>query len=185
MATWKTRGLRGSLFEELINRTNEKYREQGLALIQKIPTPITPIQIDKESRHITLAYFNQKSTVDYIGVVQGIPLCFDAKESADTTFSLQNIHPHQVRFMREFEQQDGIAFFLIYYTHKDQYYYLPFRHFYPFWERAVRGGRKSFRMDELDPAYIIPSQQGLIVPYLDMVNRDLLERQTEDEESAE
>ena len=185
MATWKTRGLRGSLFEELINRTNEKYREQGLALIQKIPTPITPIQIDKESRHITLAYFNQKSTVDYIGVVQGIPLCFDAKESADTTFGLQNIHPHQVRFMREFEQQDGIAFFLIYYTHKDQYYYLPFRHFYPFWERAVRGGRKSFRMDELDPAYIIPSQQGLIVPYLDMVNRDLLERQNEDEESAE
>ena len=157
MATWKTRGLRGSLFEELINRTNEKYREQGLALIQKIPTPITPIQIDKESRHITLAYFNQKSTVDYIGVVQGIPLCFDAKD----------------------------AFFLIYYTHKDQYYYLPFRHFYPFWERAVRGGRKSFRMDELDPAYIIPSQQGLIVPYLDMVNRDLLERQNEDEESAE
>ena len=25
MATWKTRGLRGSLFEELINRTNENH----------------------------------------------------------------------------------------------------------------------------------------------------------------
>ena len=66
--------MRGSLLEDLINRTNEKYRENGLALIQKIPTPITPMQIDRESRHITLAYFNQKSTVDYIGVVQGIPL---------------------------------------------------------------------------------------------------------------
>ena len=80
MATWKTRGLRGSLLEDLVNRTNEKYRERGLALIQKVPTPITPMQIDQESRHITLAYFNQKSTVDYIGVVQGIPVCFDAKE---------------------------------------------------------------------------------------------------------
>ena len=55
MATWNSRGLRGSTLEELINRSNEKYREQGLALIQKVPTPITPIQIDRESRHITLA----------------------------------------------------------------------------------------------------------------------------------
>ncbi|RKJ31443.1 Holliday junction resolvase RecU, partial [bacterium 1XD42-8] len=87
MATWSSRGLRGSGFEEQINRTNEKYREKGLALIQKVPTPITPIRIDKENRHITLAYFEQKSTVDYIGAVQGIPVCFDAKECSLDTFS--------------------------------------------------------------------------------------------------
>ena len=46
MATWNSRGLRGSTLEDLINRTNEKYLENGLALIQKIPTPITPIKID-------------------------------------------------------------------------------------------------------------------------------------------
>jgi recombination protein U len=89
MATWNSRGLRGSTLEEMINRTNEKYEEQHLALMQKIPTPITPVNIDKDSRHITLAYFEQKSTVDYIGAVQGIPVCFDAKESKTTTFSLQ------------------------------------------------------------------------------------------------
>ena len=49
MATWNSRGLRGSTLEDMINRTNEQYMEQGLALIQKIPTPITPINIDKES----------------------------------------------------------------------------------------------------------------------------------------
>ena len=69
----QSRGLRGSLLEEMINMSNEVYRKNGLALIQKVPTPITPINIDKETRHITLAYFEQKSTVDYIGVVQGIP----------------------------------------------------------------------------------------------------------------
>ena len=46
MATWNSRGLRGSGLEDLINRTNESYREKGLALIQKVPTPITPIKID-------------------------------------------------------------------------------------------------------------------------------------------
>ena len=55
MGTWNSRGLRGSTFEELVNRTNEQYREKGLGLIQKIPTPITPVRMDKETRHITLA----------------------------------------------------------------------------------------------------------------------------------
>ena len=123
MATWNSRGLRGSALEELVNRTNEKYRENGLALMQKVPTPITPIKMDKETRHITLAYFDQKSTVDYIGTVQGIPVCFDAKESAAETFSLQNIHAHQVAFMEDFEKQRGVAFFLIHYTKKDFMYY--------------------------------------------------------------
>ena len=80
MAAWNSRGLRGSTLEEMVNRTNEQYASKKLALIQKIPTPITPVRIDKEHRHITLAYFDQRSTVDYIGAVQGIPVCFDAKE---------------------------------------------------------------------------------------------------------
>ena len=67
----------------MINRTNEKYREQKLALIQKVPTPITPVRMDGE-RHITLAYFDQKSTVDYIGVIQGIPVCLCGSSNSRT-----------------------------------------------------------------------------------------------------
>ena len=94
MGTWNSRGLRGSTFEELINMTNDIYTEKNLALVQKIPTPITPVEINQSTRQITLAYFEKDSTVDYIGVVQGIPICFDAKECAVDTFSLQNIHDH-------------------------------------------------------------------------------------------
>ena len=173
MTTWNSRGLRGSGLEDLINRTNEKYEESGLCLIQKIPTPITPINIDKQSRHITLAYFDQKSTVDYIGAVQGIPVCFDAKECTIDTFPIHNIHEHQVEFMRKFEEQRGVAFFLLYYTNRDVYYYLPFRELLPFWNRARNGGRKSFRYDELDPKWILPKKHGVLVPYLDMISLDL------------
>ncbi len=136
MGTWNTRGLRGSTLEEMINRSNEKYRENGLALIQKVPTPITPMEIDKEGSRITLAYFDQKSTVDYIGVVQGVPVCFDAKECADSTFALRNIHPHQIEFMRDFEKQDGVAFLLIHFTGLDELYYLKFEKMWEFWQRA-------------------------------------------------
>lgn len=177
MATWNSRGLRGSTLEDLINRTNEKYLENGLALIQKIPTPITPINIDKENRHITLAYFDQKSTVDYIGAVQGIPVCFDAKECAADTFSLQNIHDHQVEFMVNFEKQGGIAFLILYYSHKDLFYYLNLEQLLVFWRRAKDGGRKSFRFDELDPKFEIPKKHGVLVPYLEMLNLDLEQRE--------
>ena len=176
MATWNSRGLRGSSFEEFINRTIEIYRENGLALIQKIPTPITPVEIDKDHRHITLAYFEQKSTVDYIGVVQGIPVCFDAKECSSDTFPLQNVHEHQISFMDHFEQQDGVSFLLICFTQYDRYYYLTFDLLLKFWNRSMDGGRKSFRIEELDPAFFFEREGNLLVPFLNPLQQDLERR---------
>ncbi len=177
MGTWNTRGLRGSTLETMINHTNEKYRENGLALIRKIPTPITPIRIDKDSSQITLAYFDEKSTVDYIGVAQGIPVCFDAKECATPTFALQNIHEHQVFFMQDFEAQEGVAFLMIHFTAENVLYYMRLRELMIFWDRAKQGGRKSFRMDELEEEYFFHSHNGVLVPYLEMLNKDLSERE--------
>ena len=174
MPSWNSRGLRGSALEELINLSNETYREKKLALIQKVPTPITPITIDKSSRHITLAYFDQKSTVDYIGVVQGIPVCFDAKECAADTFALANVHEHQVKFMKEFEEQGGISFLIIFFKKQDCYYYLPYDRLQFFWERAASGGRKSFRFDELDKDWIVTTSGGVYVHYLEKLQKDLL-----------
>ena len=176
MGTWNSRGLRGSTLEEFLNRTNEKYLEQGLALIQKIPTPITPVKIDKEHRHITLAYFDQRSTVAYIGAVQGIPVCFDAKECHADTFPLQNLHEHQVEFMREFEKQDGISFLIIYYSARNELYYMPFEEIDRFWNRAKEGGRKSVRYEELNPKYFMTLKNGCMVPYLDALQIDLENR---------
>lgn len=176
MPSWNSRGLRGSTLEEIINLTNQKYRMNHLALIQKIPTPIKPITIEKNTRHITLAYFEQKSTVDYIGTVQGIPVCFDAKECAIDTFPLQNVHEHQIQFMKEFEEQNGIAFLLIYFAKHDLFYYLTFEQLLKFWERAKNGGRKSFLFEELDPHYQISTHNGVFVHYLEMIQKDLENR---------
>lgn len=175
MATWKSRGLRGSALEDLINKTNEKYKEMNLAIVQKIPTPITPVKMNSSSQ-ITLAYFDQKSTVDYIGVVQGVPICFDAKECKTDRFPLQNIHEHQVDFMENYEKQGGVAFFVIYYTHKDLMIYLPFDMFKFFWDRSLNGGRKSFLLEELNPDFIIEQNEIVFVPYLVPLKKDIEER---------
>lgn len=121
MSTWKSSdGLRGSFLETLINESNKKYEEKGLALVQKIPTPIVPVKMNKGQ--ITLAFFEQKSTVDYLGCVQGIPICFDAKECNVDSFPLKNVHKHQLDFMKKLEIQKGISFFIIYFKKRDLFF---------------------------------------------------------------
>ena len=177
MCAWNGHGLRGSMLEDIINRTNESYRIKRLGVIQKIPTPITPVEMNKK-RQITLAYFDMKSTVDYIGTVQGIPVCFDAKECATDTFPLQNIHEHQIRFMHDFEEQSGVAFLIVYYTVRDEMYYLPFRDIYSFWQRMEKGGRKSFRYEEIDKAYRVFRKGEFLCHYLEALDADLKTRKT-------
>jgi recombination protein U len=71
MGYWNSRGLRGSQLEENLNITNKIYLEQGLAVVQKIPTSIKPVELDPAKGTIKLAYFEEKSTVDYLGNIQG------------------------------------------------------------------------------------------------------------------
>ena len=176
MATWKSGGLRGQGLEEMLNFVNDIYLQRGLALVQKIPTPITPIEIDKRKRHITLAYFDKKSTVDYIGVVQGIAICFDAKECAYDRFSLANIHEHQIDFMKSFEEQNGVAFLIIHFTQRDEVYYISYRQLRKYWDRMLLGGRKSFTYEEVDKEYRILRNKEVCIHYLEQLQKDLSSR---------
>jgi len=176
MATWNSRGLRGSTLEELINHTNELYREKGLGLVQKIPTPITPVKIDKDNGNISLAYFEKDSTVDYIGVIQGVPICFDAKECSVDTFSLRNIHEHQIQFMQDFEKQQGISFLIIMFTARNEFYYLRYSELKKYLDRINDGHAKNFKYIELDPQFFIKAESGALVHYLKGLQLDLKER---------
>ncbi len=170
MGHWNTRGLRGSTLEEMINLTNDRYKEKGLALIQKIPTPITPVRIDSSNHTISLAYFDQQSTVDYIGAVQGIPVCFDAKETRGKNLPLRNIHEHQIEFMRLFQNQKGLAFLIVYFESYREYYFLSLDKLCFFFERSKNGGRKSIAYEEFDRRYLIHSKSGFIIHYLEAIN---------------
>ncbi len=173
MGAWHTRGLRGSVLEECINFTNEYYRQHGIAVVQKIPTPITPVEMNKETSTITLAYFDKQSTVDYIGAVQGIPICFDAKEAAQPRLPLQNIHEHQVKFMEDFAKQGGISFLIVNFTTEGEFYLLPLEVMKDYWDKAQKGGRKSIPYSAFEERYKIELKNGAMLNYLDAVNEYL------------
>ncbi len=170
MGYWTTRGLRGSVLEELINMTNEVYKQRHVAIIQKIPTPITPVELDREHGNISRAFFDHASTVDYIGVVQGIPICFDAKETAEARLPLQNVHEHQIEFMREYELNGGVAFLLVYFKKTDEYFLLPFEVLKKYWDGAQAGGRKSIPYAAFDKELLIHNQNGYALNYLETLN---------------
>ena len=166
MGYWNTRGLRGNDLEEQINITTELYREKKLGIIQKIPTPIKPINIDQSNRTITLAYFEQKSTVDYVGVIQGIAVCFDAKETAKVSLPISNIHKHQVEFMKDFKSQGGESFLVVHFKKYEEYYLLPIEELDEFYTDAQIGGPKSIPYSKFDKRYLIPVKDGLYIHYL-------------------
>ncbi len=170
MPYWTTRGLRGSAFEELINMTNAQYMHRGLAVIQKVPTPVTPVEVNNASRTITSAYFEKKSTVDYIGVAQGIALCFDAKETQVKNLPLKNIHGHQMEFMEAFTRQEGVSFLLVNFRETGEVFFLPFDEIKIHYDRAQSGGRKSIPYGAFDKRYIVPNKGGFPVHYLEAVN---------------
>lgn len=161
MAYYGTRGLRGSVLEDMINMANDTYRRQGIALVQKIPTPIKPVEFDSRRRTISLAYFEQRSTVDYIGVLHGIPMCFDAKETAQRNLPVANIHAHQVEFMREFDRQGGLAFLLVHFSAEDSYYLLPFEVLNTYFDEAgEHKGAKTIPREFFEERFRIPLHCG-------------------------
>ena len=78
--------------------------------------------------------------------------------------------------MKEFEEQGGVAFLIIEYTHKNLFIYMPFKDIYYFWKRMKDGGRKSFQFKEVDLSYQIKLKGGLL-HYLEALQKDLETRE--------
>jgi recombination protein U len=163
---WTT-GLRGNTLESLINITNDIYRRRALAVVEKIPTPITPVRLDAEQENIiSSAYIERKSTVDYIGAAQGIPVCFDAKETNRPSLPLRNVHAHQIEFMRDFSAQGGAAFIIVYFRAYDEKFFMPFEDLAGHAGTMSAGGRKSIPIAAFNPLYRIEAEGAAHVHWL-------------------
>lgn len=105
---YNTYANRGAILEDLITYTSEQYKKNGIAVINKVPTPVTVLKSGK-------GFFKGKSTVDYTGALKGGQfVCFEAKETKQTSsFPLKNIHQHQIEYMRAVEYMGGLAFLIV------------------------------------------------------------------------
>jgi recombination protein U len=145
---------RGMTLEEDLNETNEYYRNRGIAVVHKKPTPVQIVQVDYPKRSAAVikeAYFKLASTTDYNGVYKGRYIDFEAKETQNpTSFPLKNFHQHQIDHMIEIISQDGISFVILRFTKFEQVYLLEGKQLLSYWERMQSGGRKSITKEEIE-----------------------------------
>ncbi len=150
---------RGLSLEDDINQSNQSFLDRNLANIHKKPTPITIVKVDYPSRSkakITEAYFKVPSTTDYNGVYKCRAIDFEAKETLNkTSFSLNNIHPHQIKHMVNVAEHGGICFLIIRFASLGETYYLSIDKLIEFTNNQVR---KS-----LPYAWI--KTNGILIPY--------------------
>ena len=150
---------RGMSFEADINASNEYYKEKGVCLITKRPTPINIVKVDySKGAMITHAYFEAQSTTDYNGVYKGKYIDFEAKNTKNkTSFPLSNITKHQIEHLKLVLKHGGLAFFIIQFESLDKVYLLDASYVIEFYEH---GERKSIPLDcfenngvEIEKAY--------------------------------
>ena len=133
---------RGMTLESELNFSNEYYRDIDKAYIYKKPTPIKITKVDYPSRDkavIKEAFFTVPSTTDYNGIYKGKYIDFEAKETkSKTSFTLNNIHPHQIEHLKNIARHGGIAFLIIRFTELNETYYLRIKELVEFLKNEER-----------------------------------------------
>ena len=164
-------GNRGMDLEEDINLSNDFYRNNGLCLITKRPTPINVVKVDySKGAIITNAYFEKQSTTDYNGVYKGRYIDFEAKSTIKTTsFPLSNISSHQIEHLKNVLKHQGIAFFIIEFAKLNEVYLLDASYVINFYEH---GERKSIPYREfLEHAHLIKKGFAPRLNYLEIIDK--------------
>jgi len=167
MTRWNSMGHRGDHTEDIINFTNDIYEQHGCALMKKIATPIKVTKIG--GGRIQEGYYEEKSTVDYVGIIQGTAVCFDAKETNHCSLPIQNIHSHQIEYMQKFRQQGGIAFVLCNFKRFSDFVLIPLETIEIYCNNSSNGGRKSIPYSDLDPQFSISLNEDGTLSYIEKI----------------
>ncbi|GAB3065337.1 Holliday junction resolvase RecU [Salinicoccus sesuvii] len=155
---------RGKFLESVIERSNITYKTKGIALIEKVATPIN------YNTRTNKAFHEKKSTVDFIGcMANGGPfIAFDAKETKGKSFPFANVTDHQIEYMEYTNRMGHVAFLLLYFTDLRECYRLTIDQYVTYKQAA---DRKSIPHQWIkDNAVLIESGYGLPLDYLKNIN---------------
>lgn len=122
---------RGMFLEEVINRTINYYAENKLAYIEKkyLPVKFSAIKNSKSKLKACNAFIYRKSTVDYTGCANGKFVAFEAKSTNEKSLPASNIMQHQIDYLKKISNNNGHAFFIIFFSLFNEFYFIDFRAF--------------------------------------------------------
>ena len=115
---------RGMFLESIINKTIKIYKNNEIALFNKISLDIgfKSIKKDKKELIVNKAYIKNKSTIDYIGIYEGVFVAFEAKSTEKDYLSFSNIKEHQDQYLKTIIKYGGIAFYIVCFKELNEFY---------------------------------------------------------------
>lgn len=164
-------GNRGMAFEKLINLSNEMYQREGVALINKRPTPVKVLKM--VYGRVKDGHYESKSTVDYDGVYKGRAIAFEAKSTNEINrFDLKNIAQHQLDYLEKAEKMGAICFFLIGFTKDQSTFAIPLSVIQSYVRMSQQPkGKKSIPRADFDIyGYLVEQTERAPIDYLQYVD---------------
>lgn len=139
---------RGKELEDIIDATNKRYKQLGIADVRKVPTPFKPIG---RAGNLTKGFFTSGEWVDYVGVSRDRILVFDAKQTKGKSLPLANIHEHQLELLESWNSYGAKSFLIVGFTEEKRYFYLPYESLKWAYDRMNNeDGRKSIALKEFE-----------------------------------
>lgn len=161
---------RGRVFENLIDMTNNQYRNSNYADIRKVPSPVKILQVTGNQ---VKGKLESATWVDYSGIYKGQAIIFDAKETKQKNFPLKNLTDNQYNLLHSWHLNGANAFLLICFwidgKNEPEIYFLRFDQLEAAWRAKDKGGSKSIPLQFFRDHCIRIKSGKYVVHYLEAV----------------
>ncbi|MCC8160091.1 MAG: Holliday junction resolvase RecU [Oscillospiraceae bacterium] len=132
---------RGKIFENLLMKGCQYYRERGIAVINKVYEPYICTKILSEGKFI--GRFLDRAEPDFKGVLAtGRAVAFEAKSTQKSRIQRNAVTPTQFEWLAEQEQMGALVFVAV--NIKERFFRIPFK----MWDNMQECYGKKFLMPE-------------------------------------
>lgn len=152
-----------SQFEKRIEGVNRLYRTKGFGVVEKIPNGTKTIR--QGNRQIIVR--DAKTGCDFIGHLDGTPIAFDCKLTANKTSfpfgsgKVVTVKPHQKEFLSDFKKGGACAFLLIALENAKRVFLVDIEDYLNIEQEMLLINRKSIPIARLEQ-YKVDQANGMI-----------------------
>lgn len=133
---------KGMYLESVLNNSIDYYRIHKIALIRK---QTTPVKITRVINQEVVGKLSTKCDVDYYGIYNGYFIAIEAKQTKEKYFERSNILEHQLEFLKQILEFNGLSYLIVYFQQSDSFYFIEYKKF----EKKVFGkNKKTNRIQE-------------------------------------
>lgn len=147
---------KGQTLESVIRFANDRYKNDGIAVISKIPTEFLPIR--NAYGQVVNCKVVGKSSVDFIGRVGNIPFAAEAKETHEDYIRFDRVEDHQAAFLTAYMGQNEAVCVVVVAFNLNTFYVIP----WPFWRAARNAWKKAQQLGKRKAEQITIEYDGQV-----------------------